>query len=87
MLLAGFATPSSLYLFLVPVGATLADVGLHLGRPGTVRPRDVGFLFSLGLRLGLLLSRGLFRAAGKNYAAHDDLVDVVASETCHGGRE
>ena len=38
-------------LFLVAVGAPAAYFGLHLGRAGTVEPRDVRFLFCFGLHL------------------------------------
>ena len=38
-------------LLLVAVGAPAAYFGLHLGRAGTVEPRDVRFLFRFGLHL------------------------------------
>ena len=45
------------------VGSAAADFSFHFGRPGTVRPRDISFLFGFGFHFGVRVSGSLFSAS------------------------
>ena len=47
-------------LLFMPVGAAAADFSFHFGRPGTVRSRDISFLFGFGFHFGVRASGSLF---------------------------
>ncbi len=49
-------------LLFMPVGSAAADFSFHFGRPGTVRPRDISFLFGFGFHFGVRVSGSLFSA-------------------------
>lgn len=46
-------------LLFMPVGSAAADFSFHFGRPGTVRPRDISFLFGFGFHFGVRVSGSL----------------------------
>ena len=63
----------------MPVGTLSADVGLHLGRPASVRSCNVLLLLGFGLYLGVFFLLPPFRTSLEGDAALNNGINIVSS--------